>query len=262
MEDQNELILKQMEETRTHLTEKVEAIEHLVSEKVQAGADVVQHATDAATEIVDTVKETVSDVTEKVSDVVEGGTEKVEETAKSVISVFDIRRHTERHPWVVFGTATTAGCMLGTFLGRRAHRRRTHAAPTSREPRVRHVREGNGHHRAAEPAAEKKESFWNQGWLREQLDRVKGLAIGALLSAVRDMAKRSVPGALGARLAEEVEKFTTHLGAEPIKGPVLPEQSDQGQENKPLHQQRPESSDRGTEVNRLRSGGGSGQGLR
>lgn len=219
MEDQNEPILKQMEETRTSLTEKVEAIEELVSEKVRAGAEVVEHATDVAHEIVSDVKEAVHGVTETVG-----------KTVESVASVFDLSKQTERHPWVVLGASAVAGCMLGNYLVRRTHRRKS--AHDTRRARLIHARGGNGASHA-EPARPVRgpgaETRREKGWFTEHLEHLKGLAISALLGAVRDMVKKSVPGEVGSRLAAEVDSLTTHLGGEPIRGSVMGEKSEEWQ---------------------------------
>jgi len=236
MENQNEQIMKQMEETRTSLTEKLEALETQLAGKVQAGADVVERTTEAAAHIVENVKETVHEVTGKVEETVSRVTEKVETSFDSVTDALDIRRQTDRHPWVMVGLATAAGCVLGTMVGRREE---TAVAAPIAEPirshgvRPKHVKGSNGHGQGGQPngasarATGDESSFWQQGWVVDQMNRMKGLALGTLLGVVRDMAKQSIPGTVGERIAEEIDNFTSHLGAQPIQGPVLPERKDQ-----------------------------------
>jgi len=244
MEDQNERILKEMEETRTSLTEKLEALETKVTDKVvQPVADAVEHATDVANDIVDSVKETVHNVTEK-----------VEETARAVSSAFNLRKQTERHPWLVFGIAATTGCMVGSFLGRRARRPVSSEAGTWTRPK--HVKGTNGaaHHAEASPTrrALKKTGSEHESWVREQMRHLGGLAISALMSTIRDLAKRAVPGPLGDRIGAEVESMTTSLGAEPIRGDVvgpIAERAGNGKEAPGSRKEAPEM------VNRLRMGG-------
>jgi ElaB/YqjD/DUF883 family membrane-anchored ribosome-binding protein len=248
MEDQNERILKEMEDTRSSLTEKLEALETKVTEKVvQPVADAVDRATDAAANIVDTVKDTVHTVTEK-----------VEETTQAVVSAFDLRRQTEKHPWLVFGLAATTGCMVGSFLGRRGRR---HEAPTESGTWSRskhHARGTNGasHHTEASPMrrAPKKAESEHATWIKEQLRQLGKLAISALMSSIRDLAKRNVPGPLGDRIGAEVENMTTSLGAEPIRGDVvgpIVERTGNGKETARSGMDTPEA------VNRLRTGGSS-----
>jgi len=248
MEDQAELIMKEMEDTRTSLTEKLETLEHQISEKVQAGADVVERTTETAAQIVESVKDTVQGVTDKVEETVSKVTDKVGESVHAVASTFDLKIQTERHPWAVVGLATAAGFALSTLMSRRPQFQ-TSTQP-SQAVRGKHGKGANGHGTSTTrtPAPTEKKSnplkgLLEQEWVRDQLTRLKGLALGTMLSMVRDMVKESIKGPVGERIAEEIESFTSHVGAEPIRGPVLerPEGEPSEQEHQP--------------VNRLRAGG-------
>jgi hypothetical protein len=57
-----------------------------------------------------------------------------------------------------------------------------------------------------------------------EIAQLKGLAIGAALSIVRDLVSRSLPEQARQSLAETVDGFTTKLGGKPIQG-LVPEQS-------------------------------------
>jgi len=180
----------------------------------------VERVADAAANIAESVQETVQEVKEK-----------VEETASAVASAFDLRKQTESHPWAVFGLAATTGCMLGSFLARRGRRQRK--VPPVSQPR--HAKESNGkshHAKSAAPRAAREDSApQKESWFTESLQHLKGLAVGALMSAVRDLAKQGIPGNLGEKLAEEVESMTRKMGAEPIRGPVIPEPKPEAQED-------------------------------
>ena len=244
MEDQNERILKEMEDTRSSLTDKLEALETKVTEKVvQPVTDAVEKATDAATDIVETMKETVHTVSDK-----------VEETTKAVVSALDISKHMERHPWLVFGIAATTGCMVGSFLGRRASR----ASHETTWSRPKHVKGTNGasHHTEASPVrrAHRKEPSEHESWIKDQMRHLGKLALSALMSSIRDLAKRSIPGPLGDRIGQEVESMTTSLGAEPIQGDVVAPMVDRAANGKGSARAGRESAET---VNRLRTGGSS-----
>jgi len=246
MEDQNEQILKQMEETRSSLSEKLEALETKVTDKVvQPVAAAVERAADVAVEIVDTVKETVQNVTGK-----------VEETTQAVVSAFDLSKQTRRHPWLVFGIAATTGCVVGSLLGSRAQRRGSAHESTS-WARPKHVKGTNGaaHHTEASPLrrAPKKVESEQESWIKEQMRHLGKLAISALMSSIRDLAKRTVPGPLGDRIGAEVESMTTSLGAEPIRGDVLSPMAERtGNDGKEAERSRKETPET---FNRLRTGG-------
>jgi ElaB/YqjD/DUF883 family membrane-anchored ribosome-binding protein len=279
MEDHNEPLLKQMEETRSSLTEKLEALENRVTGKVvQPVTNAVEKVTEAATDIVENVKDTVQSVTGKVEDavqtvsstvedVVHTVTEKVENTAHAVASAFSLRRHTERHPWLVFGIAATTGCMVGSFLGRRASRQKL-APEASSGTRPRHHAKGtNGAAHHAETTAVKRtpksKPAQHEGWVGEQMRRLKGLGIAALMGTVRDLARHAIPGPLGTRIAEEVETMTTKLGAEPIHGDILANFSNRTGNGRDDRAERTETSTTDQSestpepVNRLRTGGSS-----
>jgi len=223
MEDQHEALLKDMEDTRTALSDKLEALEQKVSEKVEPIAAAVERATEAAAGIVEEVKDTFHEVKESVHDVKES----VGETVHQVASAFNLRKQTERHPWVILGLATTAGCVIGNLLRRPSPNFQNLAAASSRSKQTH--RGGNGRsHRASshENGADKSEASSKEGLFTEELHRLKGLAVGALMGVIREVAKRSFPPVLGSKLAEEVDSLTTRLGVEPIKGPVLGEASE------------------------------------
>jgi ElaB/YqjD/DUF883 family membrane-anchored ribosome-binding protein len=210
MEDQ-ELIRKQMVDTRTALSDKLEALEKKVADTVQPVTDAVERTTEAVAETAENVKETVKAVTEK-----------VEETVQSVASAFDLRRQAEKRPWLVLGIAATSGCLIGAIMARRSQRHQ-HAAEAS--VRVRHSKGGNGasHHPewSAARRAREKERPAKESLFAEEIRTLKGLAISSLLGFVRDLAKRAMPGSMGERIAEEVDSLTTRMGAQPLKSPVL-----------------------------------------
>jgi len=202
-----------MEETRSHLQEKLEALESQV-------ADTVQTTTEAVTETVENVKETV----EKVSETAENVTEAVKETVESVGETFNLWTQTERHPWLVFGGSVLVGFLGAQLLGGRTENGsereqgyeppptpswgNAQQTPTSTAARSEQPRE--------EAAPQQKSWFW------DELGRLKGLAVGAVMGVLRDMTKRVVPDAISNRVSEELDRVTTQLGGEPVQGSVLP----------------------------------------
>jgi len=209
-----------MDETKSHLAEKLEALESQVSSTVQA-------TTEAVAETVEAVKDTVENVTES-----------VQETVHSVSETLNLSRQFERHPWGMLGGSVAVGALVGYFLGGESRRNgRTHwgsdddetdmtsrmsaasdEAVSRREPE---------RHRApshsSTPAASEQEETAQKGWFWEELGRLKNLGLGALMGVVRDLTVRALPEAIGRKVAEEVDHLTSGLGAEPIRGPVLPE---------------------------------------
>jgi len=209
-----------MDDTKAHLAEKLEALESQVTSTVQSATDVV-------TDTVETVKGTVENVTET-----------VQETVHSVRKAFDLKRQFDRHPWGMLGGSVAVGCLVGYLTGEYGRRngkstggsngnatRMTSQMSSasaeetaSHEPERRSFRTEPSAHTTSRP-----EEPAQKGWFYEELGRVKNLALGALMGVVRDLTVRSLPEQLGHKVAEEVDHLTTNLGAEPIRGPVLPE---------------------------------------
>jgi len=205
MADNPEVIREQMETTRSQLTEKLEALEEHV-------ADTVKTTTDTVSQTVEVVKETVENVTEA-----------VQETVHSVGEVFDLRLQTERHPWLVLGGSVTVGYLAAQLLGPSQEKESSWGEPqnTWSASHASVPNTGNGYQ--AQPGAAASGSGV-KSWLGEQVGRFEGLAISSLMGVLRDMAAKALPESVSARMAEEIDNLTRHLGAEPIRGPVLPEE--------------------------------------
>jgi len=250
MEDQNESIMKDMEVTRSALTEKLEALESQVLDKTKPVAEAVERVSEAAAGIAEDVKDTVHGVKDTVHEVKESLTETVE----TVTSAFNLRQHAERNPWAAFSFAAAAGCILGTVVGR-GGKRASRRSISSSAPRPKHGKGGgNGWAQRAEPIRQTEPAgpAPQESLFADELRRLKGLAIGALMGVVRDLAKRVLPDALSAKVSEEVDSLTSRLGAEPIRGSLLGEESPDGRESEG-GQQREKSP--GEPFNRMRAGG-------
>lgn len=215
MDNEPEMIRKQMEETRASLTEKLETLEHQM-------VDTVQEATSAVSGTVASVKDAVAAVKES-----------VHETVASVKQTFDLRRQVDQHPWAMVGGSVVVGYLAGNLLSRpEEHRNGTGArcqgsaaaggtADRGREFGYRPVEEARTLAAAPAPARD-------HGWkdtlsdtFGQEIAQLKGLAIGAAMAVVRDLVQQSVSGDMGRKLAEVVNNITVKLGGEPIHDPIL-----------------------------------------
>jgi len=207
MADHTEVIRKEMQETRSHLADKLEALETQVSETVQSTTTMVS-------ETVEAVKETVGNVTAT-----------VQETVQAVGDTFNVRRHTERHPWMVFGGSVALGCLAAHLLKRQPGETPTRNGHAVSTPEVRATVETRPREaEAASQATTRSESSGagEKSWFRDTMSRLGGLAVGSMMGVVRDLAVTGLPGVLGKRVAEEVDHLTPKLGGEIIQGPVIP----------------------------------------
>jgi hypothetical protein len=134
---------------------------------------------------------------------------------ESVKQAFDLRLQVERHPWMMLGGSVAVGYLIGSLLPRGAAN-------------------GNGHEQVngfavatsvPEPAAAAKPSFLGR-MLRPELEKVKALALGALVGVVRDAVTHSMPTSLERQVYDVMDQITHKLGGEPVPGPVLAADAD------------------------------------
>lgn len=200
MADETENIEQQIDETKASLLGKLEALEAHVADAVQTTSETVSGTVGAVKETVETVKEKVQDASD----------------------FLNIRRQAQNNPWTVFGTSVVAGCLTGYLLGgssrtRSDSGRKGYVAPEGMlTPPNAPLAEAARSQPRDQPPPEK------PSWLREQLGNLSGLAIGALMGAVRDLAASNMPDGLGKSISQELDRLTTSLGAKPIAGPILP----------------------------------------
>jgi hypothetical protein len=236
MDEKPEVIQQQMEETRSALVGKLEALEGQVAETVQSTSDAVQHTGAAVSDTVDTVKETVENVSESVQQTMESVSESVQQTMEtvtetfqqtvhSVSELFDLRLQAQRHPWIVVGGAVAAGyvgySVFDRISGRPSRAARSEFAGASSPALA----------AAPSPAAAPARSAPGMDWLWEEVGRLRGLAVGSLMSVIRDVARQAIPGVLGQRLADEVEVINKKVGGETIAGSLISPDDDNGSHN-------------------------------
>jgi hypothetical protein len=219
MLNEQELIQRQMSHTRGALTEKLEALEGQVADTVSATTDAVHETTEA-------VKETVATVTEK-----------VQETVQSVGESLSLSVQMERHPWLVLGGAVAVGCVVGASFGSPAEASARPASQPSQAPPP----PPPWNRAVSEPA---EHGIWH-----DAVSHLRDIGVSYLMGVVRDLARNGMPGELGNRVAKEVDALTTKMGAEPIRGPVLPDwkpgPAEKGQPDLSASQEKPGSVYRG-----------------
>lgn len=211
MDNESEVIRHQMEETRASLADKLETLEREVTETVS-------EAKAAVTGTVESVKEAVQGTVESVKESVSGTVETVKET-------FDLPRQVERHPWAMVGASVAAGYLAGYLLSRG----RPHGPAAGwRGPSWSSSQAaGLERLRSEEPPAPPARPGGALGGLGhlfgDELEKLKGLAIGMALGAIRDAVTSSMPPEVGPRIAEVMNDVTTKLGGQTMPSPVLPE---------------------------------------
>jgi len=239
MADSTEDIRHQMEETRESLHEKLEVLEQQVKETMQGATDTVTTVKETVEAVKETMQETASTMKETVHDTVDSVKESVADTVESVKESLNLRHQVEAHPWAMLAGAVAVGFVGGRWIINMTSPPAAMTAamsvptpPVSPERPERAERpaasQHNGHGSKkktyAPAAAAKQETGW---WslINDQfggeLSKLKGLAIGAAGSVVREMLTSSAPPPLADRLKEVVDSMTEKLGGQRLEGSIL-----------------------------------------
>jgi ElaB/YqjD/DUF883 family membrane-anchored ribosome-binding protein len=205
MDPQPDVIHKQIEETRSSLTEKLETLEAEVKGTVQTAKETVETAKESVQETISTVKETVHNAKETVK------------------RTFDLEYQVDRHPWAMLGLSLVSGIACGAFLGGRMTNGSRLARRMSEASAAPPERGGTSpaaawsrltHEEPARPGFMDRLS----GQFGDEFEKVKDLAISTLVGVVSDVAKRSIP-ALGNAVEEMVANAASQLAHPQQHGP-------------------------------------------
>lgn len=195
-----EVIRQQMQTTRTDLTEKLEALE-------QAVVGTVQETTAAVTDTVRTVEGAVKGTVEAVK-----GT--VEETVEEVREAFNISRQVEKHPWLMVGGAFATGYLTGTVLTSALGSARRPSSRVAWPPREASLPPASLTAVPPPHAEPSGPSFLGSllETFRPELDKLKGMAIGALVGTIGETVLREVPPQYKPQVSDLVHSLSTKLG--------------------------------------------------
>jgi len=224
-EQEPEVIRRQMQVQRAALDQKLDRLENRIVQTVEG-------AREAVAETIQTVKESVQSSVETVRDTVQTSVDNVKET-------LDVKRQVERHPWGMIGGSIAVGFAIGWLTNRAARNARPPAPPWSYAPppyphATRRFEEGlrPATEFTGAPATSRPESAPAppppRSWVNDlaekfapEIQKAKGLAIGAGLGLLREVVGQAVPDQLRPRVTEIMNDITTKLGGEPLKGDLL-----------------------------------------
>jgi len=201
--ENEDLIRQDMAQTRDSLTDKLETLESRLLGSVH-------EATSAVRDAMGTVKDTVR------------------ESVDSVKAAVDMQAHVQRRPWLMLGGAVLGGYLLGALLTRESSRARE---PTPQPPPFKKPPTGNGHSRqpaqsqpsqSAAKATEPAKPNPLLEAIEPEIRQLKGLALGVMCGALREMVTKEVPPHLAGQLGEIVDNITRKIGGEPLPGDDLP----------------------------------------
>jgi len=250
MAQEPEVIQQELERTRHELATKLEQI----GEKISGTVDTVTETVSNVTETVSNVSEAVSGTVQNVADAVSGTVESVKETVsnvgekagdavESIRQAFNLPEQIRSHPWLWVGGSVALGFLGGKILAPRG----------SRTPKAESFAEGRGYRatpaemqgmpppaaehggsRDHEPAqAADTDAEKSGSWLGSvvehfggEINKLKGLALGALFGVARDVVSQSLPETLKDQVAEVFDDITDKVGGEPIHGHVLGDEAE------------------------------------
>jgi len=194
-----ERIKQDMFETRASIAEKLETLEEKVTGTVDQVTTVVH-------DTVDTIKETVQEAKATVSAVGES----VQESVKSVQESLDVSACVQAHPWSALAGSVAVGFCLGALLKGRPEARSEgewlKALSTRSDGFSARRDEGR---QVALPSPEP--SMW-----APEIDKLKGLALGVLFGAAREMIASALPEPMEQQIKEVIDNVTKKAGGEPM----------------------------------------------
>jgi ElaB/YqjD/DUF883 family membrane-anchored ribosome-binding protein len=110
-----------IKDTRSAITEKLDILEARVRETVEGAQSSVEDIVETVKDMVDTTVEAVRHGVEGAQSTVEGIAENIRETVgdtvETVKRTLDVPHQVDQHPWLMFGGATLAGYLLGSWGG-------------------------------------------------------------------------------------------------------------------------------------------------
>jgi ElaB/YqjD/DUF883 family membrane-anchored ribosome-binding protein len=206
-----------MSDTTKELPDSIEVIEGEIEQTRSGLADKLEALTERFTGTVEDVEETVESVVETTKD-----------TISNIKDTFNIPKQVEEHPWLAMGCSVLAGFVGGKLLGTMLSATNGHngypangrgepmperMASASAYPTERQTREAPREETHAQPS----------DWLSElgqqfapELKKAKGLAVGTMLGVVRDMVGQALPDGLKSQVANLFNSVTEKMGGETI----------------------------------------------
>jgi hypothetical protein len=166
------------------------------------------------------IEDTRSAITEKL-EILE---ERVRETVETVKRTLDVPHQVDQHPWLMFGGATLAGYLLGSWGGGRTspafstNDSESSAAGTTADMSASHAKQDclppSDGESSVHPQLQQGMGSSVLEQLKDEIAIIKVAAVGALISTLREMVKQAVP-----TLAPHIERARSQRGGQPLERP-------------------------------------------
>jgi len=195
VDNELEVIHHQMEATRASLADKLDTLENHVLGTVHQATDAVSHTVEDVKSVVDTV------------------TDSIQETVQSVKETFNLRDRVREHPWMSVSGAVAVGFLGGYLL----------PAPAAQQPEPVEYPPPE----PPRPLSRAESRYVEETSDFGPLQKIKELAIGALMNLVRQFAADATPENMKHDVLDLVDDLTTRFGGKPFRGA---EESSNGRE--------------------------------
>ncbi|HWY85994.1 MAG TPA: hypothetical protein VNX28_04675 [Gemmataceae bacterium] len=205
--DNEDVIRNQMEDTRTSLTDKLETLEKQVADSVHVATANVAHTVESVTDTVTSVKDSVEETVTAVKDSMRQG-------VNAVKDFLDLSQHVQSHPWAMVGGSVVVGYVVGSVLGGRSETSHAGTSESRSQPAAANGATNGRHEVFASPSPP---SGGLLSSLAPEISKLKGLALGALVGAVREMIQKAVPPDLGSSLDEIFTSITEKVTGGPSR---------------------------------------------
>jgi ElaB/YqjD/DUF883 family membrane-anchored ribosome-binding protein len=239
-----EVIRDEMEQTRANLADKLGALEEQVRETVSTASETVTSTVEGVKEVVDTVSDTVGSVTE----------------------TFNISKQVEQHPMLAMGVALGAGFALSYLFSGSRQPVVVHQPPPASPPPPQpqqHAQPSQPQQHPQPTAPRQQEAESQASSLLPSLESLMpdlqsigntvitglgGLAVGSVMSVVRDMVAKNLPDDWQGEITKLVDQVTRQLGGNPrpVKHEENGEDSQKQQDKQPEQKskERPDEQER------------------
>lgn len=136
--------------------------------------------------------------------------ETVKDSVNTVRNTFDVKAQVRKRPWAMLAGAAALGLAVGYRTSAGRGYRRSESVRNVYE--ARYLAQQTRRQAAETPEARSPVA----GAFEKELSLLKGLAVGAVLGVVRDMALRSVSGHAEHYLETAIDGVTRRLGGQPV----------------------------------------------
>jgi ElaB/YqjD/DUF883 family membrane-anchored ribosome-binding protein len=205
---------------------------------MNAVQDLAEQDTDEMRQEIDCTRSAMADKLGALEDRVMGTVQSAQETVEDSIQLtkdtvatvkrnFDIRYQVEQHPWAIVGGCFVVGLALGGLYRRvRQRSRQAPNRPAGNETSLRgspslfaaQLRKDIFDTTAPPPRSHSMAANGSGffGPFQEEIDKLKGMAIGYVMGLARDSIKEAVPQ-LASQIHDVMNSVTTKLGSRPVQ---------------------------------------------